>query len=246
MKRIILCGVLSLSAFFLAAALDVGVGFHGLVGTGQASGSFFDGIGSLYKELGASSYSAMGRYAPYYPIVLFGGGIETSFSATSFAPMRGPWAFIADLDLGLWGGAIYGSTSSGETFASADVESLALSLMLGERFSLPFGPAHFSVELGPFVAFNCAYCVGEHLSGVNTSAVLSPAKGDVVFAGAGLGVDYRVRLGSGYIRLGLLGDLGFTPLASTSGSLGGDIYAWRLLVRTGYELNFDSGKRIKR
>jgi hypothetical protein len=238
---------LSLLAFFSVAALDLGVGFHGFVGTGQATGSLFDDIGSRYKELGASSNSEKGSYSPYYPIVLYGGGIEASFSDTSFALMRGPWAFMAGLDLGLWGGAIYGSTSSGEAFASAESKSLALSLSLGERFSLPLGSGFLSVELAPFVAFNCAYYVDEHLSGVNTSATISPAASDSFFMGAGLGVDYRVRLGSNFISLGLLGDLGFTPLASATGSLGGQmIYPWRLLVRAGYELHFDNGRSLGR
>ena len=215
--------------------LDVTPYLH--IGSGQSSGSFFTGIGDRYAELGAASVTELGSSAPYYPILVGGGGVEFSVSHGVFLLWKTPFSMVAGIDVGAWGGAISGSTTSGAAFASTRAWAFALSIRADERYRFALGKGLFSIEIGPFVAVNCAYLVQESISAVNASALLWPALADLGFAGAGLGFDYGFSLGPGLLRLGLRGDVALTPLSSSDGALGSMIvYPWRALLRVGYEL----------
>jgi hypothetical protein len=206
-------------------------------GSGQSSGAFFSGIGGRYAELGAASITDLGTWAPYYPTVLGGGGVEFSLSRGSFPLWKGPFAAVAGVEIGAWGGAVSGSTASGAAFASTQAGSFALSVRAAERFRFALWKGDVSIELGPFAAVNCLYFIKESISGINSAVSLPPNPADLVFAGAGLGLDYDLRFGPGLLRLGLRGDIALTPLASADGTLGDPIvFPWRALLLAGYDL----------
>ncbi len=243
---------LYLAAMFLglslsgASALELGLTPYLQAGSGQAAGSLLSGRGDYYAELGASSYSTPGSSAPYYPILLGGLGVDLTFSRGAFLLWEGPFSFVAGLDVGAWGGAISGSTASGTAFASTQARSIAVSLSVAERYSYKLGDGVLSVKLGPFAGFTAGYLIQEYISGVTTTGWISPALVDLAFVGAGLGIDYSFRLGKGSLLLGLLGDIGLTPLASADGATGATIvYPWRALARVGYELPLNA-RKVKR
>jgi hypothetical protein len=244
-KALLSCALLTF-IFSSASALEVGLSPYAAIGTGQASGSLFDGIGERYVELGSTSATAIGAYGFYFPLILGGGGIDVSLSNGSFFLWKGPLAFFMGLDLGSRGGAVYGSTSAGTAFASASATSLALSLKLGERYRQPLGPGFLSAELSPLVGLNFAYDLRERISGTSSSVAFTPNLKDLLFVGAGLGLDYGIRLGPGLLFVGLSGDVGLTPLAAENGILGASIvYPWRTLLRAGYEISFGPKKGKK-
>lgn len=230
---VLLCA-LSIST---ASALELDLTPYLQAGSGQATGTLLAGRGDFYAELGASSYSTPGSSAPYYPILLGGLGVDLTLSRGALFLWKEPFSFVAGLDVGAWGGAISGSTVAGTAFASTSARSIAVSFSAAERWSLRFGNGILSAELGPFVGFTTGYLIQEYISGVTTTGWVSPELVDLAFVGAGLGVNYSFRLGKGSLRLGLLGDIGITPLASEYGATGATIvYPWRALARVGYEL----------
>lgn len=244
-KALLFCALLCFT-LSVSSALEVGLSPYAALGTGQASGSLFEGIGARYIELGSTSTTALGTYDSYYPLILGGGGIDLSLSQGSFFLWKGPLALFMGLDLGLRGGAVYGSTSAGTAFASASAMSLALSLKIGERYRLSLGPGFLSAELFPLVGFNFSYDVQEHISGVSTALSSQPDLAELLFVGAGLGLDYGLRLGPGLLFLGLSGDVALTPLAADDGALGASVlYPWRTLLRAGYEISFGPKKGKK-
>ena len=245
-KKVGMICVLCFFALFAASALDLYLTPYVQGGSGQASGSLLSGRGDFYAELGASSGTALGSSAPFYPILLLGAGVDLSLSQGKFFLWKGPLSFVAGLDAGEWGGAVSGSTAAGAAFASTRARSMAITLSADERISLNLGPGLFSFELGPFVGFNGGYLVQEAISGITSTTWLWPAFADIVFVGASLGFDYGFRLGPGRLRLGLRGDIGLTPLSSAAGALGAEIdYPWRAFARAGYDLPLGAKKAEK-
>jgi hypothetical protein len=247
MKRLMIfaCAVL-LSSQIVAFAVDVYLNPYIQVGSGQAEGSLFSGIGSRYAELGASSIAKLGSSAPWYPMVLGGIGIDLSLSRGPFFLWNGPLSFVVGLDADAWGGALSGTTASGLAFASTRARNIAVSVRVAERIRFPLGRGLLSLELGPFAAANFGYLIRESISGVTSTTWLSPTLVDLGFVGAGIGIDYGLRLGPGILELGLRGDLALTPTSSLEGALGAEmVYPWRVLVRAGYELPIGA-KRVRK
>jgi hypothetical protein len=237
--------MLLLFALVAASALDLDICPYLQAGTGQAGGSFLTKRGDFYSELGAASYAELGSSAPYYAIFLGSVGVDLALSNGKAFLWKGPFTLAAGIDGGAWGGAVKGRTAGGTDFATTRARSIVVSIHADERYRIPIGPNSFlSINLGPLVGFNCGYIIQEDISGISSRTNLSPALADVIFLGAGLGLDYGIKLWRGHATLGLRSDLGITNLSSADGALGDSIaLPWRVLARIGYEIPLGAERR---
>jgi hypothetical protein len=228
-----------------ASALDLDLCPYLQAGTGHASGAFLSKRGDFYSELGASSFTEPGSSSPYYSIFLGSVGVDLALSNGKSFLWKGPFTLALGIDGGAWGGAVKGRTADGTDFASTRASSIVVSIHADERYRIPVGSSSFlSIDLGPIVGFNCGYIIQEDMSGISSRAKLSPVLSDVIFLGAGLGLQYGFALGRGNLILGLRSDLGFTNLSSSDGALGDSIkLPWRALARMGYEIPLGPERR---
>jgi hypothetical protein len=244
MKRICLAYLLACCVICTAAAVDIDLVPIAQAGSGQARGDYFDIPGGQLYEAGRNSWDDA-EYSPYFPILLGGGGVDLAISNGRFFLVNGNRALVTGFELGTYGGAIQVENSDGDAFASSQIRSLVLAIHVDERFRFPLGGRSFiSLSAGPILGVNCAYYRKDLIEGIKSKLQLTPQIEDYFVFGAGLGVDYGIKLWRGQLLIGLRGDMLFTPLSSSDGVLGGKVaLPWRALGRIGYEIPLGGSRR---
>lgn len=226
----IIVGILmaSLAAAGLGAEelrLQLGAG----CGLGSASGGFFEGKGSVWADLGATSASEPGSWEMDPGIILGGLGGGVLVSGGEAFLFKAPFSTYFGGDLGLWGGGMAGATGTGASFAWAEVRALVLSGRAWLRATARAGDCGLYAELGPELGATLAFHVAESENGVGSTSLLLARFLDWGFFGIGGGLGFDFPIGGTRWGLEATAEYGFIRIASENGALGATITApWRV------------------
>lgn len=198
-------------------------------GIGSSSGSFFSEKGMVWADLGSASVSepASWEMDPCLLLGGFGGGVVVSEG--EFFLFRPPFSTYFGGDLGLWGGGLSASTSSGTPFAWAEARALVLAARAWLRATVQAGNCDLFAEIGPEFGASLAFLVDESENGVASTSLLLARFLDWGFLGigGGLGLEFPGKARRWGIEA--RAEYGFIRIASESGALGATITApWRV------------------